>query len=101
MSLRYRVISIGALSKNRFWGETAPKRFPHATTTLICDGTQTILVDPSLPAEVLAQRLEERSALTPERRARLWWGLKESAARMALTNPPTSYQEYRIRRALK
>ena len=67
MSLRYRVISIGALSKNRFWGETQPKRFPHATTTLIYDGPQTILVDPSLPAEVLAQRLEERSALTPDK----------------------------------
>ena len=68
MSLRYRIISIGTLSKNRFWGETQPKRFPHATTTLIQDGTQTILVDPSLPAEVLTQRLEERSG--PDRPTR-------------------------------
>lgn len=66
MSLRYRIISIGTLSKNRLWGETQPKRFPHATTTLIQDDTQTILVDPSLPGEVLAQRLDERSGLTPD-----------------------------------
>ncbi|HPD28931.1 MAG TPA: MBL fold metallo-hydrolase [Phycisphaerae bacterium] len=66
MSLQYRVISIGTLSRNRFWGETEPKRFPHATTTLIRADNETILVDPSLPAEVLAQRLEERSGLKPE-----------------------------------
>jgi glyoxylase-like metal-dependent hydrolase (beta-lactamase superfamily II) len=66
MGLRYRIVSIGTLSKNRLWGETQPKRFPHATTTLIQDDAETILVDPSLPAEVLAQRLEERSGLTPD-----------------------------------
>ncbi|MGQ9648947.1 MAG: MBL fold metallo-hydrolase [Phycisphaerae bacterium] len=66
MSMQYRVISIGTLSRNRFWGETEPKRFPHATTTLIWADNETILVDPSLPAEVLAQRLEERSGLKPD-----------------------------------
>lgn len=66
MSLQYRVISIGTLSRNRFWGETEPRRFPHATTTLIRADNETILVDPSLPAEVLAQRLEERSGLKPD-----------------------------------
>lgn len=66
MSLQYRVISIGTLSRNRFWGETEPKRFPHATTTLIRADNETILVDPSLPGEVLAQRLEERSGLKPD-----------------------------------
>jgi glyoxylase-like metal-dependent hydrolase (beta-lactamase superfamily II) len=67
MSLRYRIISIGTLSRNRLWGETQPKRFPHATTTLIQDGSETVLVDPSLPAEILAQRLEERSGLSPDK----------------------------------
>lgn len=67
MGLRYRIISIGALSRNRLWGETEPRRFPHATTTLIQNGVETILVDPSLPDEVLAQRLEERSGLTPDK----------------------------------
>ena len=65
MSLRFRVISIGTLTRNREWGEQAPKRASHATTTLIQDEGTTILVDPSLPAEILAARLDERSGLTP------------------------------------
>jgi glyoxylase-like metal-dependent hydrolase (beta-lactamase superfamily II) len=67
VSLRYRVISIGTLSRNRFWGESQAKRYPHATTTLVQDGRLTLLVDPSLPAEVLAQRLDERSGLSPDK----------------------------------
>lgn len=66
MSLQYRIISIGTLSKNRFWGESVPKRFPHATTTLVRSNTETILIDPSLPAELMKQRLEERAGLAPE-----------------------------------
>lgn len=66
MSVSYSVVSIGALSRNRLWGEQEPKRMPHATTTLIRSGTTTILVDPSLPAEVLAHRLDERTGLRPE-----------------------------------
>jgi glyoxylase-like metal-dependent hydrolase (beta-lactamase superfamily II) len=65
MSVDYSVISIGALSRNRFWNETQPRRVAHATTTLIRDGTTTILVDPGLPSELLAQRLDERSGLQP------------------------------------
>ena len=60
------VISIGALSRNPFWGEKAATRASHATTTLIRDKGMTILVDPSLPAEVLVHRLEERSGLRPD-----------------------------------
>lgn len=66
MGLRYRVIAIGALGRNRLWGETEVKRFSHATTTLIQDEGKTILVDPSLPGEALAQRLDERTGLTPD-----------------------------------
>lgn len=66
MSLYYRVISIGALGRNRFWNEAKPKRISHATTTLIRDSGTTLLVDPGLPPEVLRQRLDERSGLTPE-----------------------------------
>ena len=62
----YSVISIGALSKHPFWNETEPRRVPHATTTLIRDGEVTLLVDPSLPPEMLAARLDERTGLTPE-----------------------------------
>jgi glyoxylase-like metal-dependent hydrolase (beta-lactamase superfamily II) len=57
------VISIGTLSRNTFWGEKAAVRAPHATTTLIRDNGTTILVDPSVPAELMVHRLEERAGL--------------------------------------
>ncbi|MDY6913815.1 MAG: MBL fold metallo-hydrolase [Planctomycetota bacterium] len=60
MTVEYCVISIGALSHNRLWGESAPVRTAHATTTLLRDEERVILVDPSLPAPVLAARLGER-----------------------------------------
>lgn len=60
------IISIGALSRNRFWQETNAVRPSHATTTLLRSGDLRILVDPSLPPEILAARLNERSGLRPE-----------------------------------
>lgn len=65
MEIDYRIVSIGALSRNRMWDETSPKRTSHATTTLIRDENTTILVDPSLPAELLVQRLDERAGIGP------------------------------------
>lgn len=65
-SLRVDIISIGTLSRNRVWGETTPVRTAHATTTLIRSGKQVILVDPGLPAQILAARLNERTGLRPE-----------------------------------
>jgi glyoxylase-like metal-dependent hydrolase (beta-lactamase superfamily II) len=64
--MRYRVISIGALSRHALWNETQAKRLSHATTTLVQDKDVTILIDPSLPAEVLVQRLDERAGITPD-----------------------------------
>lgn len=61
MSVEYCVVSIGALSHNRLWGETAAVRAAHATTTLVTDDRRLILVDPSLPPPVLAARLGERT----------------------------------------
>ena len=61
MSVEYCVVSIGALSRNRLWGETAAVRTAHATTTLVTDDRRLILVDPSLPPPVLAARLGERT----------------------------------------
>jgi len=61
MSVEYCIISIGTLSHNRLWGEQAPVRTPHATTTVVRDEQRTILVDPSLPIEVLAARYNERT----------------------------------------
>ena len=60
------VVSIGALAKNPLWGEKATVRASHATTTLIRDGKLNILVDPSLPGNLLAARLEERTGLKPD-----------------------------------
>ncbi len=63
--MNYRIISIGTLSHNEFWGEKAPVRTAHATTTLIRSGERVILVDPGLPAPIIGARLLERSGLKP------------------------------------
>jgi glyoxylase-like metal-dependent hydrolase (beta-lactamase superfamily II) len=62
-TMNYRVISIGTLSHNELWGETAPLRTAHATTTLVRSHDRVLLVDPGLPPEVVAARLKERSGL--------------------------------------
>ncbi len=62
----YRVISIGTLSGNEFWHETPGGRTAHATTTLVRSGEAAILVDPGLPPQIIAARLQERSGLRPE-----------------------------------
>jgi glyoxylase-like metal-dependent hydrolase (beta-lactamase superfamily II) len=61
----YRIISIGALSKHELWQHQGDPRTPHATTTLIRSEKRVILVDPGLPPQVIAARLEERSGLKP------------------------------------
>ncbi len=71
MSVRLDIISIGTLSRNRLWQETAPLRTPHATTTLLrtrdSSGPRVILIDPGLPAPVQGPRLGERTGLSPEK----------------------------------
>lgn len=64
-TLEARVISIGALAAHPLRGERAPVRTGHATTTLITSGEKRIIVDPGLPAQALAARLEERAGLAP------------------------------------
>ncbi|NLX13246.1 MAG: MBL fold metallo-hydrolase [Phycisphaerales bacterium] len=66
VNLSYRIISIGTLSRNRFWNETAPKRSAHATCTLIQDDDIRILVDPALPESLLLHYLDERAGIKPE-----------------------------------
>ncbi len=58
-----RVISIGALDAHPLRNERSGVRTGHATTSLVRAGELTILVDPSLPAQVLAARLDERVGL--------------------------------------
>ena len=64
---RVDIISIGTLSRNLLWGETQPRRTPHATTSLIRTADRVILVDPGLPAAVIGARIFERAGLTPDR----------------------------------
>jgi glyoxylase-like metal-dependent hydrolase (beta-lactamase superfamily II) len=66
-SIRLDIISIGTLSRNRLWKESAALRTPHATTSLIRAGKRHILVDPGLPAAALAARLSERTGLSPDK----------------------------------
>jgi glyoxylase-like metal-dependent hydrolase (beta-lactamase superfamily II) len=66
MTVRVRVISIGAMSAHPSWGEKGDVRPAHATTTLIESGKVRILVDPSLPAQALVPRLAERSGKAPK-----------------------------------
>src|SRR5947207_6090807 len=64
--IRFDIISIGTLSRNRLWGETEPLRTAHATCTLIRSGKRFIRFDPGLPAPAMAARLYERTGLRPE-----------------------------------
>jgi glyoxylase-like metal-dependent hydrolase (beta-lactamase superfamily II) len=65
------VVSIGTLSKNPLWNERVATRTSHATTTLIraqgseSSGTKEalILLDPSLPGDILDARLYERAGI--------------------------------------
>jgi len=66
MPLRIDIISIGTLSRNRLWNETEAVRTAHSTTTLIRAGKEMILVDPGLPGQILAARLQERTGVRPE-----------------------------------
>lgn len=61
----YRIISIGTLSRHELWNEGAAVRTAHATTTLVRSGDRVILVDPSLPPQIITARLRERAALEP------------------------------------
>jgi len=66
MSVQFRVISIGTLAANPHWGERGSVRPAHATTTLISAGRARILVDPSLPPQLLVPRLHERAGIGPD-----------------------------------
>jgi glyoxylase-like metal-dependent hydrolase (beta-lactamase superfamily II) len=65
MPVSVDIISVGTLSRNRFWNEKNARRPAHATTTLVRDDESTIIIDPSLPPEILRQRLDERTGLEP------------------------------------
>jgi glyoxylase-like metal-dependent hydrolase (beta-lactamase superfamily II) len=63
----FRIINIGVLSQNKFWGETARMREDiSATCTLIEMGGHRLIVDPSPRREALAAALFNRAGLRPE-----------------------------------
>jgi glyoxylase-like metal-dependent hydrolase (beta-lactamase superfamily II) len=65
---RWDVITIGNLSRNRYWGEADAKgvRAAICTTTLITGENFRLLVDPSLAdAEQMSKELDRRTGLKP------------------------------------
>jgi len=65
MSVDYRVISAGAMAAHPLWNEGQNVRAAHTTTTLVSSGDAHIIVDPSLPSQMLGPRMAERSSLKP------------------------------------
>ncbi len=61
--LDVRVISIGTLAAHPLWDERGSVRTGHATTTLVRSGDAVIVVDPGLPAQMIAARLNERAGI--------------------------------------
>ncbi len=64
--LQFRVISIGTLGSHPLWGEKGLAREAHATTTLIEAGERKIIVDPSLPPNILLPRMQSRTGVKAE-----------------------------------
>lgn len=64
--LRWDILTIGHLSRNKFWGESDDRAYrePLCTSVLIRTGSQTIVVDPSLPPEEMAPLLDRRAGLS-------------------------------------
>ncbi len=59
------MINIGTLSRNKYWQEERAVRPPVATTSMV-RSDKVVLVDPSLPGELMVRRLHERSGLRPD-----------------------------------
>lgn len=66
--LRWDVLNIGNLSRNRFWGESDDHAVRPAwcTSTLVRTRDLTLVVDPGLPADAMAQVLDQRAGLRPD-----------------------------------
>jgi glyoxylase-like metal-dependent hydrolase (beta-lactamase superfamily II) len=61
------VLTIGHLSRNRYWGESDEQAYrePLCTCTLIQAPEHRIVVDPALPAEGMERILDRRAGLEP------------------------------------
>lgn len=68
MDIRWDVLTIGHLSRNRYWGEADDRAYrePLCTSTLIRAAGRTIVVDPGLPPEEMGSVLDRRAGIAPE-----------------------------------
>ena len=66
IDIRWDILTIGHLSRNKFWGESDDRayRAPRCTTTLIRAGQRTIIVAPGCSPEELIAVLDQRVGLT-------------------------------------
>ena len=64
--IRWDLLTIGHLSRNKFWGEADDRayRSPLCTSVLIRTGTMAIVVDPSLPPDGMGPLLDRRAGLS-------------------------------------
>ncbi|MBO5054750.1 MAG: MBL fold metallo-hydrolase [Lachnospiraceae bacterium] len=64
---RWEILTIGCLTRNKFWGEPKEEgvRECLATSSVICTGEANIVVDPSMDPESFGQVLFNRSGLRP------------------------------------
>ena len=67
-SFIWHIVTIGHLSRNRFWGEDEREsyRAPLATCTLLQGEGVNIVIDPSLPAEQMREALLSCAGIRPE-----------------------------------
>ena len=66
--VRWHILTIGHLSRNKFWGESDDQayRAPLCTSTLIQVDDRTIVVDPSCAPDEMVRVLDQRTGLQPE-----------------------------------
>ena len=66
--VRWHILTIGHLSRNKFWGESDDQayRTPLCTSTLIRHADRTIIVDPSCPPDEMIRVLHQRTGLLPD-----------------------------------
>lgn len=68
VTFTWHIVTIGHLSRNRFWGEDEGKSYrdPLATCTLLKGSGVNIIIDPSLPAEQMEKALLDCAGIRTE-----------------------------------
>ncbi len=66
--VQWDVLTIGHLSRNRYWGETDDRAYrePLCTSTLIRTAGHTVVVDPGLPPKAMVRVLDRRGGIAPD-----------------------------------